>query len=123
MFIQPYLNFEGRCDEAIAFYQHALGAKVTMLMRYKDIPVDPDSKMCKTTPEAAEKVCHASLRIGDTEILLSDGRNLGKPSFNGIMLSLSVHNDGEAKQFYTALSDGGTVIMPLGKTFLHPALA
>ncbi|NNM86911.1 MAG: VOC family protein [Phycisphaerae bacterium] len=117
MLIQPHLNFEGRCDEAIAFYRMALGAQVTMLMRYKDIPVDPDSKICKPSAESAEKVCHAALRVGETVISLTDGRNLGKPVFNGIMLSLSVRNDAEARQFYTALSTGGTVVVPLGKTF------
>ena len=117
MFIQPYLNFEGRCDEAVAFYRAALGAEVTSLMRYKEIPVDPDSNTGKPSPESSEKICHAALRVGETVILLSDGRNRGNPTFNGIMLSLSVRDVAEAKKFFTALSDGGTIFMPLGKTF------
>lgn len=117
MLIQPHLNFDGRCDEAIAFYRTALGAQLTMLLRYKEVPVEPDTQKWKPSPEIAEKVCHAALRVGETVILLSDGRSLGKPTFNGIMLSLNVQSDAEAKQFFAALSDGGTVFMPLGKTF------
>ena len=117
MLIQPHLNFDGRCDEAIAFYRTALGAQLTMLLRHKEVPVDPDSQKWKPSPEIGEKVCHAALRVGETVILLSDGRSLGKPTFNGIMLSLNVQSDAEARQFFTALSDGGAVFMPLGKTF------
>ena len=117
MFIQPHLNFEGRCDEAISFYRSALGAQLIMLLRYKDVPVDPDTQKWKPSPDIGEKVCHAALRVSETVILLSDGRNLGKPTFNGIMLSLNVQNDVEAEEYFAALSDGGSVFMPLGKTF------
>ena len=67
VFIQPYLNFEGRCDDAVAFYRAALGAEVTSLMRYKEIPVDPDSNTGKPSPESSEKICHAALRVGETD--------------------------------------------------------
>ncbi len=110
MQIQPYLFFEGRCEEAIEFYRAALGAEVTMLMRYKDSP-EP------TSHGSPEKVMHASLRIGDTTVLVSDGRCGGKPSFQGFGLSLTVPDDAEAERLFTALGDGGQVQMPLTKTF------
>ncbi len=108
--IQPYLFFEGRCDEAIAFYRAALGAEVTMLMRCKENP-----EGC--SPGNEEKVLHASLRIGDTTVLVSDGLCNGKPRFEGFALSLTVPSDAEAERLFAALADGGQVQMPLTKTF------
>ena len=114
MLIQPYLNFDGRCDEAIAIYQEAIDAKLGMLMRFKENPTpDPNSNR----PEVADKVMHAALRIGDTTIFASDGRCDGKSTFHGIMLSLGVSTDVEAQRYFNALADGGKITMPLGPTF------
>jgi PhnB protein len=110
MQIQPYLFFEGRCEEAVEFYRAALGAEMTMLMRYKESP-EPCSS------GSGEKVLHASLRIGDATVLVSDGRCGGKPSFQGFALSLTVSSDAEAERLFAALGDGGQVQMPLTKTF------
>ena len=110
--LQPYLSFDGRCEEAIEFYRSALGAEVTMLMRFRE---NPEPGMC--TPEAGDKVMHASLRIGDSTLLLSDGRCGGKPAFHGFALSLSVPNEAEAERLFASLADGGQVQMPLTKTF------
>jgi PhnB protein len=115
MQIQPYLFFDGRCDEAIAFYSSALGAEVTMLMRFKDAP-EPDAM----PPGSADKVMHANLRIGDTTVLASDGRCLGEPKFQGFALSLTASDAAEAERLFAALSDGGTVQMPLAETFFSP---
>jgi len=112
MQIQPYLFFDGRCDEALAFYRKALGAEVTMLMRFKDTP-DPGI----APSGAADKVMHASFRIGDTTVLGSDGRCLGDPNFQGFALSLTVLEDAVAERLFAALADGGQVQMPLAKTF------
>lgn len=112
MQIQPYLFFEGRCQEAIDFYRQALGAEVVMQMAYKDSPVATSQP-----PEASDKVMHASLRIGEAEMFLSDGMCSGSASFQGFSLSLSPANDAEAASLFAALSDGGSVTMPLGKTF------
>jgi PhnB protein len=112
MQIQPYLFFDGRCEEAIEFYRRALGAEVTMLMRFKDSP-DPGM----VAPGAGDKVMHASLRIGETTVLLSDGRCQGRPSFAGFALSLTVSTEAEAERLFGALGDGGQVQMPLTKTF------
>ena len=112
MQIQPYLFFDGRCEEAIEFYRSKLGAEVDMLMRFKDSP-EPHQH----TPGSDNKIMHVNLRIGDTTVLASDGRCLGQPSFQGFALSLAPADDAEANRLFTALSDGGQVQMPLGKTF------
>ena len=115
MQVQPYLFFEGRCEEAVEFYRSALGAEVTMLMRFKDSP-DP----AMISPGTEDKVMHASLRIGQTTVLASDGRCEGRPSFQGFSLSLTVPSETEAERLFAALGDGGQVQMPLTKTFFSP---
>jgi PhnB protein len=118
MTIQPYLFFDGRCEEAIEFYRRALGAEVTMLMRFKECPDTPQPGM--VPPGSENKVMHASLRIGETVVMASDGRCQGKPSFQGFSLSITVANEAEADRVFGALADGGQVQMPLGKTFFSP---
>jgi PhnB protein len=115
MQIQPYLFFDGRCDEAIAFYRAALGAEVAMLMRFKDCP-DP----AMVPPGGADKVMHAALRIGETTVLASDGRCRGEASFDGFALSLTAADEAAAERLFAALGDGGAVQMPLAKTFFSP---
>ena len=115
MQVQPYLFFDGRCEEAVEFYRKTLGAEVTMLMRFKDSPEPHAPGMIP--PGAEDKVMHASLRIGETTVLASDGRCLGRPSFQGFSLSLTVPDDAEATRRFAALADGGKVQMPLAKTF------
>lgn len=115
MSIQPYLFFDGRCEEAIEFYRKTLGAEVTMLMRYKD---SPEPQQPGTMPPGSEeKVMHANLRIGDATLMASDGRCLGQPSFQGFALSLNAPDDAEAERLFAALGDGGQVQMPMSKTF------
>jgi PhnB protein len=118
MLVRPYLFFEGRCEEAIAFYQRTLGAEVTMLMRFKDSPDPPPPGM--VPPGSEDKVMHASLRIGETTVMASDGRCAGQPRFGGISLSLSVPDAAEADRLFAALGEGGQVQMPIGKTFFSP---
>jgi PhnB protein len=118
MLIQPYLFFEGRCEEAIEFYRRALGAEVEMLMRIKDSPDPYPPGMIP--PGSGEKVMHVSFRIGDTTLMASDGACSGKPAFQGFSLSHTVKDAAEADRVFAALSDGGKVTMPLGKTFFAP---
>lgn len=118
MQIQPYLFFDGRCEEAVEFYRKALGAKVEMLMRYKDSPDPPPPGM--VPPGSENKVMHASLRVGDAVLMASDGHCQGKPSFQGFSLSLDASSEAEADRLFNALADGGKVQMPLGKTFFSP---
>jgi PhnB protein len=115
MEIQPYLSFEGRAEEAIEFYKKSIGAKVEMLMRFKE---SPDQSM--VSPGSGDKVMHAALRAGDALLLMSDGRCTGSADFHGIALALSVKSEGEADRVFNALADGGKVNMPLVKTFFSP---
>lgn len=113
MQVQPYLFFDGRCEEAVEFYRKAIGAEVTGLMRWKDCPEPAQPGMSMP----ADKVMHVRLRIGDTFVMASDGRCQGQPSFQGISLSLTASNDAEAERLFAALGDGGKVQMPMSKTF------
>lgn len=118
MQVQPYLFFDGRCEEAVEFYRSALGAEVEMLMRFKDSPDPPPPGM--VPPGAENKVMHAALRIGDAMVLASDGRCLGQPSFQGFALSLTAANEAEANRLFASLAEGGQVQMPPAKTFFSP---
>jgi PhnB protein len=115
MLVQPYLFFDGRCEEAIEFYRRTIGAQVTMLMRNRESPEPPPPGMLP--PGSENKIMHASFRIGDTTLMASDGHNKGAPSFKGFSLSLSAASDADAERYFNALSDGGQVTMPLTKTF------
>jgi PhnB protein len=117
--IQPYLFFEGRCEEALEFYRGALGAEVTMLMRNREAPEQPPPGMLP--PGSENKVMHATFRVGDATVMASDGGCSGKPAFNGFSLSLTVRDEAEAKRRFDALAAGGQVRMPLGKTFFSPS--
>ncbi len=86
-----------------------------MLMRFKDSPEPPQPGM--VPPGSEDKVMHTSFRIGDTMVMASDGQCLGRPSFQGFSLSLTVPKDPEAERLFAALADGGQVQMPLTKTF------
>jgi PhnB protein len=111
---EPYLFFDGRCEEALEFYRKVIGAEIIVLMRFKD---SPDAEGCMVPPGAGEKVLHANFRIGESMLMASDGECQGRPKFQGFSLSLMPANDAEAERFFTALSDGGQVQMPLAKTF------
>ena len=112
MKVEPYLMFEGRTEEALQFYQQKLGAKVEAIIRFKE---NPEPKY--NPPNSDEKVMHSLFRIGDAQIMASDGNCTGKPGFQGFALTLNAANAAEAKQRFNALSEGGQVQMPLGETF------
>jgi len=118
MQVQPYLFFNGRCEEAIEFYRSALRAEVTMLMRYKESPEPPPPGMLP--PGSENKIMHASMRIGEAMVMASDGECSGKSSFQGFSLSLTVPDEKEADRVFAAITDGGQVRMPLAKTFFSP---
>jgi PhnB protein len=119
MKVQPYLNFDGRTEEAIEFYKQALGAQVDMLMRNQDSPDEPPPGMIP--PGSERKIMHASFRIGDSVIMASDGSCTGKASFAGVTLSITVADVDQANKVFNALGQGGQVQMPLMKTFFSPA--
>ncbi len=115
---QPYLFFDGRCEEAIEFYRKALGARVEMLMRNRESPDKPPPGMLP--PGSDEKVMHAELRIGETTVMASDGGCGGKPEFKGFSLTVPVPDAAAADRVFAALADGGQVQMPLTRTFFSP---
>ena len=116
MRIEPYLFFDGRCEEAIEFYKANLGAEVQMMMRFKDNPQPPQGGECGNVP--GDKIMHATLQIGDAVVMASDGNSKGQPKFDGFSLSFSARNDAEAQKVFNALAgNGGKVNMPLTKTF------
>ena len=115
MQVQPYLFFDGRCEEALEFYKKAIGAKVDTLMRFNDAP---DKSML--SPGSENKIMHAQMQVGDAKVLVSDGRCLGKPNFQGFALTISAKDEAEADKVFAALGEGGQVTMPMAKTFFSP---
>jgi PhnB protein len=119
MRVQPYLNFNGRCEEALEFYKKAVGAQVQMMMRFKEAPPSPDHK---PAPDTENKIMHSCMRIGESEVMASDGYcNGATPKFEGISLTLNPATEPEAQKLFKALSTGGQVQVPLTKTFFSPA--
>lgn len=117
--VSPYVYFDGRCDEAIAFYKGAVGAEVKMLMRFKDMP-PAGGAAPPIRPEMADKVMHASLTIAGSDVLVSDGQCIGQAKFDGFALTLTLPDVAAVERTYQALLEGGQVVMPLAKTFFTP---
>ena len=118
MKVEVYLFFNGRCDEAIAFYQDVMGVTVEMLMRFNESPESmPPGAI---PPGHEEKVMHASLRIGETIVMASDGNCADAANFDGFSLSLAAEDSTEAHRIFSALAEGGSITMPIGKTFWSP---
>ena len=114
MQVQAYLTFGGRCEEALEFYKKSIGAEVTGLLRWKD---SPDAEM-KGPPGYEEKIMNAAFRIGDTQLMADDGMGTPeKAEFKGVTLALSAASDADTKRLFDALGEGGSVQMPLAKTF------
>jgi PhnB protein len=118
MFVEPYLFFEGRCDEAVEFYRKHLGAEVGPLMRYKESPEPHRPGMLP--PGSENKVMHGVIKIGDTKVMVSDGRCSGEPVFQGFALTITAPDVTQADRVFAALADGGQMRMPLAKTFFSP---
>ncbi|WP_087686618.1 MULTISPECIES: VOC family protein [unclassified Pandoraea] len=115
MQVHSYLFFEGRCEEALEFYKKALGAKPGMMMRYSDSPESCPEGMLP--PGSESKIMHGEMTIGETMVMVSDGRVSGKPNFGGFSLSVDFTESKDAEKAFNALADGGEIGMPLGPTF------
>ncbi|QDV42406.1 hypothetical protein Enr13x_22510 [Stieleria neptunia] len=115
--VQPYLFFGGRCEEALEFYKHAIGATVSMMMRFSESPDPVPDKMIPGGD--TDKIMHASFEVGKTMMMASDGCG-EHSSFESFRLALSVPTTSDADLVFNALADGGTVDMPLMKTFWSP---
>jgi PhnB protein len=119
MQVQSYLNFDGRCEEALEFYRKAIGAEVTALMRFQDSPEPCAPGM--VPPGTEKKVMHSTFRVGDTVVMASDCHCKGQPKFDGFSLALSPSTTAQAERLFAALAEGGQVQMPLTKTFWSPS--
>lgn len=124
MQVQPYLFFEGRCEEALNFYKKALNAEVTALMRFSEMPATAETAEPAGCAGGAapppDSIMHSSFKVGQTEIMASDSMSAGKAEFKGISLALSPATETEAKKIFAALSEGGQVQAPLSATFFSP---
>jgi PhnB protein len=116
--IEPYLFFNGRCEEAAEFYKRAVGAEVTQLMRFKENP--DEGAAAYMPPGSAEKIMHMNLKIAGSTVMASDGNCNPTEKFSGFSLSIAVKTEDEARRYFNALGEGGKVQMPLGKTFWSP---
>lgn len=116
--IEPYLFFNGNCEEAVEFYRKALGAEVQMIMRFKESPEPPPPNM--VPPGWGDKIMHSSFRVGKTVVMASDGCGTEKSGFQGFSLSIAVPTEADADKVFNALAAGGKVEMPLTKTFWSP---
>lgn len=121
MAVVPYLYFNGRCEEAVRYYEKALGAKLEMMMRFKENPDSAQQESCSADPNwfkaNGEKIMHASLRFAGAQLMLSDGMGTGELKFEGISVSVTTRDAGEAEQLFHGLAGEGQVQMPLTKTF------
>jgi PhnB protein len=119
MKVEPYLSFNGRCEEALEFYKRAVGAEVVMMMRFSESPEPcPPGSM---PPGTENKIMHASMQIGSTVVMATDGGCQDAAGFEGISLALSVSDTAAADRAFNALADGGKVEMPLTKAFFSPS--
>ncbi|MFD0988171.1 VOC family protein [Methyloligella solikamskensis] len=112
MHVTPYLFFDGRCEEALRFYEETVGAKVDALMRFKDAP-----DQSQVSPENKEKVMHSAFHVGETEVFASDGFCTGQSEFRGFSLALTAKDDEEAERLFANLQEGGEVRAPIAETF------
>jgi len=120
MAIQPYLFFEGRCEEAITFYRENLGAQVVMMMRFSENPDAGKAEAasgCGVPSGSENKIMHAAFTIGDSMVMGSDGMCSGNTEFKGVSLSLTADDEQQAEKYFNALSNGGQVQMPMTQTF------
>ncbi len=118
MQVQPYLFFSGNCEEALELYKKELGAEVQVMFRYKESPEPAPAD--KVPANWGDKIMHANVRIGETQVMASDGCPQEGAGFKNFSLTISAANEADADRLFNALADGGQVQMPLGKTFFSP---
>jgi PhnB protein len=119
MLAQPYLNFDGRCEEALNFYKQAIGAEILCLMRLSESPEPCDPAL--VPPGSENKVMHSSFKIGDSTLLATDCGCSGQTKFSGFSICITAADPDHAARLFAALGEGGRVEMPLGKTFFSPS--
>ena len=114
--VEPYLIFNGNCEEAFTFYESVFGVKIKFISRYKDLP---ETEKAGVSEYDMNRIVHALLPISEKVYLMgSDSPTNWKTTFgDNVSLTLNVENEAEAKHLFEKLSENGTVTMPLQKTF------
>ncbi|BDX08677.1 VOC family metalloprotein YjdN [Planctobacterium marinum] len=116
MHLVNYLIFNGRCEEAIEYYQKTLNAELVMLMRFEDMPAEGNED-CQMPEDMGQKIMHAEIQIGDSKIMMSDSPEQGPVNFSGFSLSIAADSIEQGSSLFSALAEDGKVIMPLAETF------
>lgn len=118
MRIEPYLFFNGQAEEALAFYERALGGQVESKMRYAECPdpVPPE----QLPPGGPQKLLHARLHLGEMALMMSDGVPRDGGGFRGFSLTLQYSTEADARRVFDVLTEGGQMLLPLSRTFFSP---
>lgn len=112
MKFSPYLNFDGHCKEAFEFYAEVLDGEIVFMSTFEEAPEDVD-----VSPGFRDKIMHAQLKVGDQIIMASDAAPQNYDIPQGINITIGVDTPEEAERIYEALSEGGSVRMPMEETF------
>lgn len=115
MQIQPYLTFNGDCEEAFKSYEKILGGRIENMTTHEGSPMAD-----QTPPEWRKKIMHARLIVGDNVLMGSDHPSKQREEIKGFSLALNIDEPKEAERVFHALAESGKVIMPLQKTFWAP---
>jgi PhnB protein len=115
--VNPYLVFNGNCEQAFLFYQSVFGGEFPFLGKFKDMPVDDNFP--PVSEEEADRIMHVTLPIGDTVLMGSDSTSQSGDVVvgNNITVSINTASKVEANSIFNGLSAGGTIIMPMTYTF------
>ncbi|HWO02477.1 MAG TPA: VOC family protein [Blastocatellia bacterium] len=118
MQLSPYLGFNGQCEVAFKLYQECLGGTMQFKMTWGESPMAD-----QVSAEWRDKIMHASLIIGETVLLGADSPPEHYEAPRGISVTIPAKTVADAERFFEKLSEGGTVTMPLQKTFWSPGFA
>lgn len=115
-----YLMYDGNCERAIEFYQNKLGAEVLFKSYFNEMPASDDPN-CQIPPGAEDKIMHATLKVGESELMMCDDPSGQSCSFTGFAISISVKSASLATEYFDALAQDGEISMPLTATFWSEA--
>jgi PhnB protein len=110
--LNPYLSFDGNCQEAFAFYHQCLGGEIEAMIAHAGTPAEEH-----VPPEWKDKIMHARLNLGDGVLMGGDAPPGMYQPPKGISVALQIKDPAQADKIYAALSEGGSITMPIGETF------
>jgi PhnB protein len=112
MRISCHIHFDGQCEEAFRTYQNVLGGRLETMLRFGDSPLG-----AQVPPEWQSRILHATLVLGEYELLGSDVFPGQSGRKQGYSVTISLSDPENAKSIFDALADGGSILMPLQPTF------